>query len=44
MINTAGLEDNRLQKYFYKLLVGFEQKMLKVAFEPAEQIPVRVLQ
>ena len=33
MINTVGLEDNRLSVVVYKLLVGFQPKFLKIAFE-----------
>jgi len=33
VINTAGLEDIGCRQYFYKLLVGFKQKILKIAFE-----------
>ena len=33
VINTVGLEDVGCFKYLYKLLVGFQQKILKIAFE-----------
>jgi len=33
VINTAGLEDIGCRKYFDKLLVGFKQKILKIALE-----------
>ena len=33
VINTVGLEDIGCREYLYKLLVGFQQKILKIAFE-----------
>ena len=33
VINTVGLEDIGCRYYLYKLLVGFQQKILKIAFE-----------
>ena len=33
IINTVGLEDIGCREYLYKLLVGFQQKILKIAFE-----------
>ena len=33
VINTVRLEDIGCRKYHYKLLVGFQQKSLKIAFE-----------
>ena len=33
VVNTVGLKDIGCRLYLYKLLVGFEQKILKIAFE-----------